>query len=414
MLKKIFYTSSLAIFSLASVVYADNPITTTPNTITNDTNMKAVSGYTASNNLSSPELTAKSYILMDYHSGRILASQNADQRQAPASLTKMMTSYIIGQALKQGRIKNTDIVTVPQSAWGGNPDLKGSSLMFIRIGQEIPVSELNKGIVVDSGNDACIAMAEYVSGTQETFVQNMNEAASKMNLKNTHFMTVHGLDHEGQYSSAHDMAILGRHLIKDLPEEYKLYAIKEFTFNGITQHNRNGLLWDKSLNVDGLKTGHTDEAGFNLVASATGQNNMRLISVVMGTPTQKDREQDSKKLLRWGFANFETLRALERDKPVVIQDVYYGKLSKVAIGSLQDAFITIPKGRSQDLKISYQFDVSQLEAPLSQGQIVGKIVYNLDGQTISQANLQVLQDVPEGNILGKIWDWILLKLKSVF
>lgn len=365
-------------------------------------------------NIAEPNLASQTYFLVDYHSGAVLAEKNADHRQAPASLTKMMTSYVIGQALKQGKIQNDDVVTVPAEAWGGNKDLRGSSLMFLRIGQKVSVADLNRGIIVDSGNDACIAMAEYLFGSQNTFVQSMNRYAQEMGLKNTHFMTVHGLDKDGQYSTARDMATIGKHLIQDLPNEYKLYAIKQFTFNGIAQNNRNGLLWDNSLHVDGLKTGHTTEAGYNLVASALGDNNMRLISVVMGAPTKQAREQDSKKLLRWGFANFETVRTSTPNKPLLKEKVYYGNRPEVALGILKSTFITLPKGRRQDLKIRYELSEKTLNAPLVKGQILGKAIYQLDGKDIASVDLQVLEDVEQGGIFSRLWDWLVLQTKAFF
>ncbi len=364
--------------------------------------------------IATPTLEARNYFLVDYHSGAVLAAKGADERQAPASLTKMMTSYVIGQALKQGKIQNSDLVTISPEAWAQNPKLRGSSLMYLEVGKKVPVSELNKGIIVDSGNDACIAMAQYVSGSQNTFIQTMNRYAQEMGLKNTHFMTVHGLDHEGQYSSARDMATIGWHLVHDLPQEYKLYAIKEFTFNGITQKNRNELLWDTSLQVDGLKTGHTNQAGYNLVASALGENKMRLISVVMGTPTKQARAQDSKKLLRWGFANFETLRALTPGKTLLQTEVYYGAQNKVNLGSLKNTYLTLPKGRRQDIKMRTELGQQPLKAPLVKGQVVGKMIYQLDGKDIATVDLQVLNDVNQGGIFSRLWDWVILTVKSFF
>lgn len=364
--------------------------------------------------IATPNLDAKSYYLVDYHSGQVLAAYNATHRQAPASLTKMMTSYVIGDALKQGKIRNTDLVPISTDAWAQNPKLKGSSLMFLRAGQKVPVSELNKGIIIDSGNDACIAMAQYVSGSQNTFVQSMNRYAKQMNLRNTHFMTVHGLDHEGQYSTAQDMATIAKHLIKDLPQEYKIYAQKEFKFNGIKQRNRNGLLWDTTLRVDGLKTGHTKTAGYNLVASALGDNNMRLISVVMGTPSTHSRELDSKKLLRWGFANFETLRAIAPGKPLLQPKIYYGMQDTVPLGVLKSAYLTLPKGQRQNVKIRYELNQNPLQAPLAKGQVVGKVVYELNGKAFASVNLQVLQNMPEGGMFSRAWDWLVLKVKNLF
>lgn len=362
--------------------------------------------------IASPELSAQSYILMDYNSGAVLAAFNPDQRQYPASLTKMMTSYVVGDAIKQGKISLTDTVTIGESAWGKN--FPGSSKMFLNLNQQVSVADLNRGIVIVSGNDACVAMAEHVAGSEHNFIELMNKYVAQFGLKNTNFTTVHGLDDENQYSSARDMAVIGRHIIHDLPEEYKIYAEKEFTFNKIKQPNRNGLLWDKSLKVDGMKTGHTDKAGYNLVASAINNGNMRLISVVMGVPTYKGREIESKKLLQWGFANFETFKSLNANQSIAEETVYYGDTSKVQLGTLNDAYVTLPKGRQNDVKTRYELDHKMLEAPLAKGQIVGKIIYQLDGQDIASANLQAMSDVQEGGFFSKIWDWLVLTVKSLF
>ena len=359
-----------------------------------------------------PEVNAQTYVLMDYNSGAVLASLNPDQRQYPASLTKMMTSYVVGTALKQGKIHNEDMVTISETAWGRNfPD---SSKMFLNLNQQVSVGDLNKGIIIVSGNDACVAVAEHISGTVANFVDTMNKYVQQFGLKNTNFTTPHGLDDPNQYSTARDMAIIGAHIIHDLPEEYKIYAEKDFTFNKIKQPNRNGLLWDKTINVDGMKTGHTSQAGYNLVASATSPNNMRLISVVMGVPTYKGREVESKKLLQWGFANFETLKTQKAGEEISKQSVYYGDKSDVKLGVLEDGFITVPKGKQTDLKARYELDNKYLQAPLAKGQVVGKIVYQLDGKDVATVNLQALEDVQEGGFLGKGWDWLVLTVKGLF
>ncbi|AGH39532.1 D-alanyl-D-alanine carboxypeptidase dacA [Bibersteinia trehalosi USDA-ARS-USMARC-188] len=364
--------------------------------------------------ITAPQLNAQTYILMDYNSGAVLAALNPDQRQYPASLTKMMTGYVVGDALKQGKIKNSDVVVVSEDAWAGNKNLKGSSLMFLEINTQVSVEDLKKGLVIVSGNDASIALAEHVSGTQQNFIETMNKYVQQFGLKNTHFTTVHGLDDPNQYSSARDMAIIGSHIIRDQPEEYKLYAEKEFQYNiKKPQPNRNGLLWDKSMNVDGLKTGHTNKAGYNLVASAYNTNT-RLISVVMGVPTYKGREVESKKLLQWGFANFETLKPLSAGQSVIEKSVYYGDLNKVQVGVLQDSFITVPKGKSGELKARYTLDSKNLEAPLSKGQVVGKVIYQLNDKDIASIDLQVMQDVQEAGFIGKGWDWLMLTIKSLF
>ncbi|MGY4676870.1 serine hydrolase [Pasteurella sp. P03HT] len=362
--------------------------------------------------IAAPQLNAQTFILMDYHSGAVLASLNPDQRQYPASLTKMMTSYVVGDALKQGRIHHNDMVTIGESAWGKN--FPGSSKMFLNLNQQVSVSDLNRGVIIVSGNDASVAIAEHVAGSVPAFVNAMNKYAAQFGLKNTNFTTVHGLDDENQYSSARDMAIIGARLIHDLPDEYRIYAEKDFTFNKIKQNNRNGLLWDKTLQVDGIKTGHTDKAGYNLVSSAVNGNSMRLISVVMGVPTIKGREVETKKLLQWGFANFDTFKTLEAGKAVSEQAVYYGNSSNVALGVLKDSFITVPKGKQTDLKARYELQTKYLKAPLVKGQVVGQVVYQLDGKDVAKVDLQVMQDVPEGSIFGKVWDWLVLTVKSLF
>ncbi|MDY5107215.1 MAG: serine hydrolase [Actinobacillus minor] len=362
--------------------------------------------------ISAPQLNAQTYILMDYNSGAVLASLNPDQRQYPASLTKMMTAYVVGDAIKQGKVRNSDMVTVTENSWAQK--FPGSSLMFLDLNTQVSVGDLMKGLIIVSGNDAAVALAEHTSGSQQAFIDQMNKYAQQFGLKNTHFATVHGLDDPNQFSSARDMAIIGTHVIRDQPEEYKIYAEKEFKYNiKKPQPNRNGLLWDKTMNVDGMKTGHTDKAGYNLVASATNTNS-RLISVVMGVPTYKGREVESKKLLQWGFANFETIKSLPAGKIIKEESVYYGDANKVQLGSVQDSFITIPKGKSADLKARYELDSKSLEAPLAKGQVVGKVIYQLDGKDFASSPLQALQDVQEAGIFGKAWDWLVLTVKSLF
>ncbi|MDU7761217.1 MAG: D-alanyl-D-alanine carboxypeptidase DacA [Enterobacter asburiae] len=361
-----------------------------------------------------PQIDAESYILIDYNSGKVLAEQNADARRDPASLTKMMTSYVIGQAMKAGKFKESDLVTIGNDAWAtGNPVFKGSSLMFLKPGMQVPVSQLIRGINLQSGNDACVAMADFAAGSQDAFVGLMNSYVTALGLKNSHFQTVHGLDADGQYSSARDMALIGQALIRDVPNEYSIYKEKEFTFNGIRQTNRNGLLWDNSLNVDGIKTGHTDKAGYNLVASAT-EGQMRLISAVMGGRTFKGRETESKKLLTWGFRFFETVNPLKAGKEFASQHVWFGDNDRASLGVDKDLYLTIPRGRMKDLKASYVLNSTELHAPLQKNQVVGTINFQLDGKTIDQRPLVVLQEIPEGNFFGKIIDYIKLMFHHWF
>ena len=361
-----------------------------------------------------PQIDAESYILIDYNSGKVLAEQNADARRDPASLTKMMTSYVIGQAMKAGKFKETDLVTIGNDAWAtGNPVFKGSSLMFLKPGMQVPVSQLIRGINLQSGNDACVAMADFAAGSQDAFVGLMNSYVSALGLKNSHFQTVHGLDADGQYSSARDMALIGQALIRDVPNEYTIYKEKEFTFNGIRQTNRNGLLWDNSLNVDGIKTGHTDKAGYNLVASAT-EGQMRLISAVMGGRTFKGRETKSKKLLTWGFRFFETVNPLKAGKEFASEPVWFGDNDRASLGVDKDLYLTIPRGRMKDLKASYVLNTTELHAPLQKNQVVGTINFQLDGKTIDQRPLVVLDEIPEGNFFSKIIDYIKLMFHHWF
>ncbi|BEM42432.1 serine hydrolase [Serratia marcescens] len=361
-----------------------------------------------------PQVDAKAYILMDYNSGKVLTEGNSDTRLDPASLTKIMSSYVIGQAIKAGKIKPDDLVTVGKDAWApGNPALRGSSLMFIKPGDQVPVLELNKGIVIQSGNDASIALADYVAGSQDSFVGLMNNYAKSLGLQNTHFLTVHGLDAEGQYSTARDMALLSQALIRDVPDEYALHKEKEFTFNKIRQINRNRLLWSSNLNVDGIKTGYTSGAGHNLVASAT-DGPMRLISVVLGAPSDRVRFSESEKLLTWGFRFYETATPIKADKPFVTQKVWFGDVSEVPLGVAKDASVTIPKGQMKNLKASYKLTQPTLEAPLAKNQVVGTIDFQLDGKTIEQHPLVVMQEVKEGNFFSRIWDMVMMKLSQWF
>lgn len=361
-----------------------------------------------------PQIEAKAWILMDYQSGKVLAESNADLRLDPASLTKMMASYVTGQAIKAGKIHNDDLVTVGKDAWAtGNPVLQGSSLMFLKPGDRIPVSELNKGIIIQSGNDASIALADYVAGSQDSFVGLMNNYVKALGLKNTHFKTVHGLDSDGQYSTARDMALIGQALIRDVPEEYALHKEKEFTFNRIRQHNRNRLLWSTNLQVDGIKTGHTAGAGNNLVASATS-GDQRLISVVLGAATDAVRFRESEKLLTWGFRFYETVTPIKADKPFATQRVWFGDKKEVNLGVAHDAAITLPKGQMKNLKASFTLNTPQLTAPLSKNQVVGNIDFQLNGKTIEQRPLVVMEEVKEGGFFNRMWDFVMMKMSGWF
>lgn len=359
---------------------------------------------------SAPAIAAEGYVLMDYHSGQVIAEKNMNERRHPASLTKMLTSYVIGQEMKAGNITPQDEVVISENAWAKNfPD---SSKMFIEVGTTVTVDELNHGIIIQSGNDACVAMAEHIAGSEDAFVDLMNSWAKKIGMTQSHFTNVHGLDNPDLYSTPYDLALLGRALIKDVPNEYKLYAEKKFTYNGITQYNRNGLLWDRSLNVDGIKTGHTSGAGYNLVSSAT-EGDMRLVAVVMGTKSENARKAESKKLLSYGFRFFETVSPHQANKEFIKERVWLGDKDEISLGLAQDTFVTLQRGQAKNLSASFQLD-GELKAPIKKGDKVGTVFYQLNGEDIANYPLVALEDVNEGSFFSRMWDMLIKFFSGLF
>ncbi|MGY5450017.1 serine hydrolase [Agarivorans sp. MS3-6] len=357
-----------------------------------------------------PIISAKGYYLVDFDSGRVLAAENEEASLAPASLTKIMTSYIIGKEIKSGKLNPNDMVTISEKAWSKNfPD---SSKMFIEVGKQVQVADLNRGIIIQSGNDACVAMAEHIAGSEDSFASLMNSWADHLGMVNTHFANSHGLDSTEQYTTAKDMAILATAMIRDVPDEYAIYKEKSFTFNGITQHNRNTLLWDKSLNVDGMKTGHTSKAGYSLVSSATN-NDMRLVAVVMGTNSSKARAAESKKLLNWGFRFFETVKPYQAGDSFVEQAVWMADQDSVALGVDQNIALTLPRGQASKLKASFELK-DELKAPLTKGQVVGSVYFQVDETDVAEYPLVVLEDVEQGSIFKRLLDYIKLFFASLF
>ncbi|CAH8200949.1 serine hydrolase [Vibrio aestuarianus] len=357
-----------------------------------------------------PQIAAKGYVLMDYHSGKVLAEKEMNTKLSPASLTKMMTSYVIGQELSRGNISPEDDVVISRNAWAKNfPD---SSKMFIEVGTTVKVEDLNRGIIIQSGNDACVAMAEHIAGSEDAFVDLMNAWASSLGMNDTHFANVHGLDNPNLYSTPYDMALLGQALIRDVPDEYRIYSEKKYTYNGITQYNRNGLLWDKSMNVDGIKTGHTTNAGYSLVSSAT-EGKMRLVAVVMGTKDANARKSESKKLLSYGFRFFETVAPHKAGETFVEEKIWMGDKDAVALGVDEDTYVTLPRGQAKDLTASFVLE-KELKAPINKGDVVGKLYYQLDGEDVAQYPLMALEDVKEGGIFSRLWDYIVLLFKGLF
>lgn len=355
-----------------------------------------------------PAINAKGHILIDFHTGKVISEENADMQLAPASLTKMMTSYIIGKEIATGNIKTTDKVTISKNAWAtGNPVFKGSSLMWLEVGTQVSVDELNQGIIVASGNDACVAMAEHIAGSESAFADLMNAYAEQLGMSSSYFENSHGLDSSEHVTTPRDMATLGTALIRDVPDEYVLYKQKSYTFNNIKQHNRNDLLWDRSMNVDGIKTGHTSQAGYSLVTSAT-KGDMRLVSVVMGTESERARKVESKKLLNYGFRFYETYTPYKAGEKFASNRVWMGDKEEVELGILTDTTITIPRGQRKNLKANFKLN-KQLEAPLVKGSVVGTLFLELDGEEVAQYPLVTLQEVNEGGMFSRLVDYIKLQ-----
>lgn len=354
-----------------------------------------------------PTFNAESWVLMDYATGQVLFERDQHKRIWPASLTKMMTSYVIGMEIKAGRLDPESYVTIPESAWAALDKYSDSSKMFIEVGKKVKVSDLNKGIVIQSGNDACVALAIVLAGSEEGFVSVMNTYAKQLGLNNTHFANVHGLFDEQNYSTAYDMSILGRALIRDLPDEYKLYSEKSFTFNGIKQTNRNRLLWDKTLNVDGIKTGHLSAVGYNLVSSSV-QGNMRLIGTVIGAKSESDRASFSKQMLSYGFRYFESYQPFEQGKILLNRPVRLGDRDTVNLAINSPVNIMIPRGAQQSIKISYALNQATFEAPIKAGTQLGTIDFKLNDKILAQYPLVAAEDVREGGFLSRIWDRIMM------
>lgn len=342
---------------------------------------------------SAPNLEGTSYILTDATSGKTLAEKNSDQRLPPASLTKLMSLYIISGALKSGQIHLDDKVRISTKAWKTE-----GSRMFVKVGDEVPVRELLQGVIVASGNDATVALAEYVAGSEEAFVNLMNQQAQLLGMTNSHFVDSTGLPNKDHYSTAHDLDKLTRAYIKNFPEDYSYYSEKWFAYNGIRQPNRNRLLWRYQY-ADGLKTGHTQEAGYCLVGSAK-KDGMRLISVVMGEPNDEARTEDSIRLLTYGFRFFETRKLYNANSPIVDARVWKGQQSSTPIGVTEDVYITVPSGQYKRLQASLTLN-NPLKAPILKGQQCGTLNVTLNNQAIASIPLVALTANPQGGVLRR-------------
>lgn len=350
-----------------------------------------------------PQLDAKAWLLVDTASGLPLAAKDADARMEPASLTKLMTAYLSFAAIQEGRLKLDQTLPVSEKAWRAE-----GSRMFLQPGKPVKVEDLLRGMIIQSGNDACIVLAEAIAGSEEGFVSMMNQMAKRLGLTGTHFMNATGLPHPQHYTTARDLARLTTALIHTFPEFYKLYSEREFTYNGIRQPNRNRLLYlDPS--VDGVKTGHTDSAGYCLIASSQ-RDKRRLLSVVLGANSDGARAMESQKLLNYGFQFFETVKLYPANKAVTTLRIYKGAANDLQAGFTRDLYVTVPRGTASRIQAQVVTQQPML-APVNRGARVGLLRLTVDGETVGDYPLLALHDVPVAGILGRGWDHLLLLFK---
>ena len=343
-----------------------------------------------------PSTGAKSFIIQDYGSGNVLAEENSEVSVEPASITKLMTAYVVFSELQSSNIALTDIVTISEKAWR-----TPGSRMFVEVGKKVPVEDLLKGMIIQSGNDATVALAEFVAGSEDSFADAMNKHAEEIGLTGSHFMNSTGLPDENHYMTAKDIATLATLLIRQYPEYYKWYSQKEFTFNDITQHNRNKLLW-RDPSVDGLKTGHTESAGYCLVTSAKKEG-MRLITVVLGTGSENARADASQALLNYGFRFFETHKLYDAGTQLTTSRIWKGSSENIALGLDHDLFVTIPRGQYNSLDASMNID-QRIMAPVTTGQALGTVQVKLGEQVVADQPLVSLQTIDEGSFWQRIMD----------
>lgn len=353
-----------------------------------------------------PQLAASAYLLMDTDTGRVIVEHNADKVLPPASMTKMMTSYIVSAEIERGSINENDLVDISVKAWK-----KGGSKMFVREGTQVSVKDLLRGVIIQSGNDASIALAEHLAGSEEAFADVMNQQAALLGMTDTVFKNATGWPEDGHVTTARDLAILGTALIKDFPEHYALYSEKYFSYNGITQPNRNKLLFtDKS--VDGIKTGHTEEAGYGLAASAK-RNDMRLLSVVIGTRSESARAAESQKLLAYGFRYYQTHKLYSENDVVNTAKVWKGTSDTVELALPKDIYLTIPRGSEKQLVATVNVD-QVIEAPIQPGQELGNIVVTLDDEELLNIPAVALNGVEQSGFFARIIDGISLFFNGFF
>ncbi|MGM0769712.1 MAG: D-alanyl-D-alanine carboxypeptidase family protein [Pseudomonadota bacterium] len=355
---------------------------------------------------SPPQVAASSYILMDPMSGQILMDENSNERLPPASLTKMMTAYIVERELDEGRISMSDMVPISVNAWRTE-----GSRTFVQEGTRVSVEDLLKGVIIQSGNDASVALAEFVAGSEDAFVDIMNQQAQLLGMRDTRFENATGLPSPDHFSTAHDLALLAKAIINDYPENYPLYAEKHFTYNNIRQPNRNSLLW-RDDTVDGLKTGHTEEAGYCLVASAE-RNDTRLIAVVMGTESTAARAQEVQKMLNYGFRYYQSETLFSAGQELIGARIWGGRDDELAVGVTEDVNVTIPRGSRDSLESTVDLD-SVIKAPIKVGDELGRVQVKLGDEVIVDQPVLALTDVPEGGLFKRLWDAIKLFFIQLF
>ena len=356
-----------------------------------------------------PKLPADAYFLMDATTGQILVNHNGDLSLPPASLTKIMTSYVLAEEVDAGRASLDDMIKVSRNAWSQNPTFNGSSLMWIEPGKPVSLADLERGVVISSGNDASVAVAEHLAGTESSFVDVMNQLAAELGLDNTVYRNPHGLPHPEHRTTARDLATLSVALINSHPEHYKIYKEQSFTYNGIKQYNRNSLLRSDAT-VDGLKTGYTSEAGYGLVASAQRED-MRLVSVVLGSASKRTRASENSSLLNYGFRFFQNLRPLSAEVTLVEPRVWKGATESLHAGVLESVVLTVPRERTAaDIKLKVD---EQLEAPFSRGDVVGSVQVVRGGEVLFETPLLVLEDVPSGGFFKRLIDALILWFQNL-
>ena len=363
----------------------------------------SASAYSAAGAPPPPAIDARGYLLIDFESGNVITSKNADERMEPASLTKLMTAYIASKELDNGTIHLDDMVLISEKAWR-----MGGSKMFIEVNKRVSVEKLLKGMIIQSGNDASVALAEHIAGTEDAFASLMNSYAEHLGMTDTHFANATGMPNPEHYTTARDLAKLATAVIKDYPDHYAWYSIKKYTYNGITQYNRNKLLWSDQY-VDGLKTGHTESAGYCLIASAK-RDNMRLLSVVLGTHSEDARAQESEKLLNYGFHFYETRPLYTANTPLTKTRVWEGNVENLELGLANDLYITIPRGRYDKLKATMNID-GTIIAPVSKGQTLGSVDITLEGEEVTSRPLIGLHDVSAGDFFQRMSDKVMLMLE---